>query len=99
MVEQYKFFVQDENGNMNSRSLRNYLYQHNMFPEDTELTDDKAYEEALDNWKETWENRIIIQNSIDDVEQKLNADKNELNEMLETHNLDDSSKSNTKGGL
>ena len=98
-VEQYKFFVQDEQGNFNSRSLRNYLYQHGMFPEGTELADDKAYDEALDNWKEVWENRIIIQNSIDEVENKLNNDKTELDEMLVEHNLEPTEKASTKGGL
>ena len=97
-VEKYKFSAKDENGISQSRSLRNYLYQNNFYPEGTELTDDKAYDEALDNFKEVWENRVIIQNSIDEVENRLNNDKSELNQMLEEHNFD-SEKTHTKGGL
>lgn len=93
-IDGYKLSIDGE-----SRSFRNYLNQHGMFPEGSDITDDKAYEKAQDNFEELWENRVIIQDSIDEVEKKLNGEKSELNEMLETHNLDDSSKSNTKGGL
>lgn len=93
-VDGYKLSIDGE-----SRSFRNYLNQHGMFPEGSDMNDDKAYDQAQDNFEELWENRVIIQDSIDEVEKKLNGKDAELNEMLETHNLDDSSKSNTKGGL
>ena len=96
----YKLMLKDEDGNEVTRSLRNYLNEKRFFEEGTEITDDKAYGNALNEFEDSMFSLYVIEDSVRQVQEKYNSDQAELNQIMEDHDLDPiESDIKTKGGI
>ncbi|MBQ6476854.1 MAG: hypothetical protein IJI43_00210 [Bacilli bacterium] len=86
------------NTDYRASGFKGYLKDKNFYEDGADIDDDKAYKKAVDNYKDMWQARISIEDSIAIAEEKTNAKKDDLNEMFEEHNLSAESKSSTLGG-
>ena len=97
----YRYIIIDENGEPQTRSFRNYLYKNGYYEEGTDMLDDKAYEDAIDNFDKTMKQRFEIEYAFDQREKEYNAEQDvrtsELNEMMSEHNMDGPSNKSVGG--
>ncbi len=102
-VDEYKYSIVDAEGVSQSRNFRHYLAVNNYYDpnvnvdDDVLLYDDKAYDKAIDNFKETIKARVSIEQSIDEVERNYNEKQAELEKMMEDHNMDGPQEDKVKG--
>ena len=97
----YCLIIKNEDGESESRSFRNYLYKNGYYEEGTDIYDDKAYEEAIENFSNTMESRFEIEYAFEEKQRQFNDEQNErkseLDQMMNEHNM--SGPNNTsKGG-
>lgn len=80
-----------------TRSLRNYLYQNGFYEDGEQMLDDKAYANALDNFRNYMKDRLVILDRINDMSSNNNDRLNDLNDELfvmdQEHNI-----YNSRGG-
>lgn len=97
----YCLIVKNEDGESESRSFRNYLYKNGYYEEGSNIFDDKAYEDAIDNFSDTMENRFKIEYAFEEKQREFNDEQNErmaeLNQMMDEHNMS-GPKNTSKGG-
>ncbi len=94
--QDFKYSIIDVDGSTKSRNFRHYLAVNNYYDpnitvtDDVLLHDDKAYDKAIDNFKDTMRTRISIEQSVNETERNYNQKMEELNQMLADHNMDSS---------
>ena len=97
----YCLIVKNEEGEPETRSFRNYLYKNGYYEEGSNIYDDKAYEDAIDNFSDTMENRFKIEYAFEEKQREFNDEQNErlaeLNQMMDEHNMS-GPKNTSKGG-
>lgn len=96
----YCLIVEDEYGEPQTKSFRNYLYKNGYYEEGTDIYDDSAYEAAQENFKSTMKQRFEIEYAFDQREKEYNNEQiertNELDHMMREHNME--GPTNTRGG-
>ncbi len=85
--DKYRLYVAvgtDEYGDdiLETRSLRNYLYQNGFYEEGDQMLNDKAYEKALKNYENYMRDRLVILDRINDMSDENSKNMNELNDDL-----------------
>ncbi len=102
-VDKYKYSVVDSDGVSQSRNFRHYLAVNNYYDPNIDVTDevllndDKAYDKAVDNFRETIRARVTIEQSVDEVERNYNQKQAELEQMMEDHNMNGPQEDKVKG--
>ena len=97
----YCLIIENEKGEPETRSFRNYLYKNGYYEDGSNIFDDKAYEDAIDNFSDTMENRFKIEYAFEEKQREFNDEQNErlaeLNQMMDEHNMS-GPKNTSKGG-
>lgn len=94
----YRYTITDVDGVDHSRNFRHYLAVNNYYDPDVVVTDEvllhdkDAYEKAIENFKDTMRARISIEQSMSETEKNYNDQVDELNQMLEDHNMETADK-------
>ena len=102
LIDDKEYYIKDANGVNQSRALRHELAMKNYYDPDIEISDevllhdDEAYQDALDNFRDTMKARVQIEQSIKDTEKEYNKQQKELDMMMEEHDMD-TSKDKGKG--
>ena len=102
LIDGKEYYIKDANGANQSRALRHELAMKNYYDPNIEISDevllhdDDAYQDALDNFRDTMKARVQIEQSIKDTENEYTKQQKELEMMIEEHDMD-TSKDKGKG--
>ena len=102
LIDGKEYYIKDANGVNQSRALRHELAMKNYYDPEIEISDevllhdDEAYQDALDNFRDTMKARVQIEQSIKDTQDEYTKQQKELDMMMEEHSMD-TSKEKGKG--